>query len=126
MWSLLAVMKIQALLHLLLEHPILYQLSWDKITEFIDIIRILKPDLCRLQASYQHGPPEHLPLNYHEFLQVSLEVTDNVAKLAWETLRLLAWDHDDRDNQATFQTMGDNNKYLKMFLIHGVFRGIGK
>jgi hypothetical protein len=45
-------MKIQALLHLLLEHPILYQLSWDKITEFIDIIRILKPDLCRLQASY--------------------------------------------------------------------------
>jgi hypothetical protein len=119
-------MKIQALLHLLLEHPILYQLSWDKITEFIDIIRILKPDLCRLQASYQHGPPEHLPLNYHEFLQVSLEVTDNVAKLAWETLRLLAWDHDDRDNQATFQTMGDNNKYLKMFLIHGVFRGIGK
>jgi hypothetical protein len=57
---------------------------------------------------------------------VSLEVTDNVAKLAWETLRLLAWDHDDHDNQATFQTMGDNNKYLKMFLINGVSRGIGK
>jgi hypothetical protein len=117
-------MKVQPLLLLLLEHPILYQLSWDKITEFIDLVRLLKPDLCRLQASYQHGPPEHLPLNYHEFLQVSLEVTDDVAKLAWETLRLLAWD-DDSDEQATFQKTGDNNKYLKMFLTQGLSRGIG-
>ena len=66
-------------------------LSYEGVITYIDLIRILKPDLNCWQPPHQEGPPEHLPLATHDFLKLCLNLEDELAKLAWHALRQIAW-----------------------------------
>jgi hypothetical protein len=98
-------------------------LDYDRLITYIDLVRLLKPDLTRFVVS-ENGPPKHLPVAFHDFLKLSLGLEDKTAKLAWATLRLFAWnfDHEADDPQKTSCVC---LKYMRLFLEHESSRGIG-
>jgi hypothetical protein len=98
-------------------------LDYDGLITYIDLVRLLKPDLTRFVVS-ENGPPKHLPVAFHDFLKLSLGLEDETAKLAWATLRLFAWnfDHQAEDPRKTGRV---RLKYMRLFLEHGSSRGIG-
>jgi len=98
-------------------------LDYDGLITYIDLVRLLKHDLTRFVVS-ENGPPKHLPMAFHDFLKLSLELEDEPAKLAWATLRLFAWnfDHEAEDLRKTGCV---HLKYMRLFLEHGSSRGIG-
>ena len=98
-------------------------LNYDRLITYIDLVRLLKPDLTRFIVS-ENGPPKHLPVAFHDFLKLSLGLEDETAKLAWATLRLFAWnfDHEADDPRKTSRV---RLKYMRLFLEHGSSRGIG-
>jgi hypothetical protein len=98
-------------------------LSFDDSIKYIELICCLKPTIELLQPASQTAPPDSLSYNIHDFLRVCLGLTDDVAKLAWTTLRELAWSEGDSvdgcGNDATTYI-----KYAPLFLDHGLSRGI--
>jgi hypothetical protein len=82
---------------------------------------LLKPQLRWLQASYHSAPPESLSVEIHDFLKLSLEITDDIGKLAWQQLRETAWDHD----FTPMEELAARKKHVKLFLDHGLSRHIG-
>ena len=58
-------------------------LSFTDAVTFVEITRLLKPTLERVQASYQCSPPQTLPSNVHDFLMACLGLSDDTAKKAW-------------------------------------------
>jgi hypothetical protein len=99
------------------------QLDFKTVIEYIDLVCLLKPDLCQLCASYQQGPPDHLSIDIHKFLVVSLSISDDIAKMAWQALHYVAWEQMEGD--AVSRNAGIRDKYLKMFLKYGLCQGIG-
>jgi len=98
-------------------------LNYDGLITYIDLVRLLKPDLIRFVVS-DNGPPEHLPISIHEFLKLSLGMEDETAKLAWANLRVFAWNFDDQAEDPR-KTGRARLIYMKLFLEHGSSRGIG-
>ncbi|KAF7341033.1 hypothetical protein MSAN_02089100 [Mycena sanguinolenta] len=96
-------------------------LDFSTTVQFIELIRLLKPALRWTQASYQHGPPDNLPLNVLDFLKLSVSLTDDLVKSAWSSLRDTAWSH---DFTAT-EELAARTKYITLFLQHGLSRNIG-
>jgi hypothetical protein len=72
----------------------------------------------------ENGPPKHLPVAFHDFFKLSLGLEDEIAKLAWATLQLFAWnfDHEADDPRKTSRV---RLKYMRLFLEHGSSHGIG-
>jgi hypothetical protein len=99
-------------------------LSYEGVITYIDLIRILKPDLNCWQPPHQEGPPERLPLATHDFLKLCLNLEDELAKLAWHALRQIAWNAG-VEGEDIHQTCA-RLKYLHLFLKHGPCRGIGE
>jgi len=100
-------------------------LSYEDVVTYIDLVRILKPDLSCWQLSRQDGPPERLPVATHDFLKFCLGMEDKIAKLAWHTLRQIAWDVGSKEEDIRKHGCA-RLKYLKLFLKHGPCRGIGE
>jgi hypothetical protein len=100
-------------------------LDYEGLITYIDLVRILKHDLTRFSNSNGHSPPEHLPVAIHNFLRLSLNLDDEVAKLAWATLRDFAWDYDPEADDLRKSSQA-RLKYLKLFLEHGSCHGVGK
>ncbi|KAJ7635627.1 hypothetical protein B0H17DRAFT_1107508, partial [Mycena rosella] len=96
-------------------------LDFTSTVHYIELIRLLKPALRWTQASYQPNPPETLPVKVHDFLKISLGLTDDLAKLAWEILRETAWSHD----SSPVEELAARTKHISSFLQHGLSRGIG-
>ena len=98
-------------------------LSFDDAIKYIELVRCLKPTIVLLQPSSRTMPPDTLSYSNHDFLKVCLRSTDEVAKLAWATLRDLAWNESDHvychGNDASMHI-----KYAPLFLNHGLSRGI--
>jgi hypothetical protein len=102
-------------------HPTLTAaLSFDAIVTYIDLIRCLKPTIALQEASHYHNPPERLTVSVHEFLKVSLDISDHTAKLAWVVLRDLAWAYEGALGEIDVL----QHKYIKLFMEHGLSRGI--
>lgn len=99
-------------------------LNYEGLTTYIDLVRLLQPDLSWFGNITTREPPEHLPVAYHDFLKLCLGLEDEIAKLAWTTLQHIAW-QSDPDAEASRKLNCARSKYLKLFLEHGTCRGIG-
>lgn len=88
--------------------------------QYIELIRLLKSSLRWEQASYQSGAPENLPLKVHDFLNASLNLSDDIGRLAWTSLRTVAWSHD----LTPTEELAARTKYIELFLQHGLSRDI--
>lgn len=97
-------------------------LSFDDVVKYVDITRLLKPTISLMEASYHLDPPEYLTVATHEFLKVCLNISDETAKLAWATLRKLAWSFE----ATKLEVDAMRQKYAILFLEHGIPRGISK
>ena len=97
--------------------------DYEGLVTYVDLIRLLKPELTRLKEP-KNSPLEHLPIAIHDFLKLSLGLEDEIAKLAWATLRVFAWNSD--PEAEDLRKMGRAHlKYMKLFLEHGSSRGLG-
>ena len=115
-------MSLLVLSNILIEHPrIAGAFTIQDLTKFIDLVSLLKPTLSLLQPPHQLGPPECLPVRVHDFLKVSLDLDDNLLKLAWLKLRHVAWEVP--YSEELVQKLGA--KYIQLFLDYGCCRGIG-
>ena len=115
-------MSLLVLSNILIEHPrIAGAFTIQDLTKFIDLVSLLKPTLSLLQPLHQLGPPECLPVHVHDFLKVSLDLDDDLLKLAWLKLRHVAWEMP--YSEEFVQKLGA--KYIQLFLDHGCCRGIG-
>jgi hypothetical protein len=103
----------------LVNHPELP--GFEDVIRYLDLIRCLKPTIAMQEALYHHGPPDTITVNIHEFLKICLDFSDE-AKLAWATLRRFAWDY----NATEDEDDALRQKYVKLFMEHGLFRGISK
>ncbi|KAJ7125515.1 hypothetical protein C8R43DRAFT_1090555 [Mycena crocata] len=95
-------------------------LNFATTVRYIELIGLLKPALRWNQASYQTHPPDTLPVNVHDFLKLSLGLTDDITKRAWERLRQAAW-----EDLSPAESLAARTKYITLFLQHGLSRGIG-
>jgi len=86
-------MDLYALSSVLQKSPELYS-TFDlrALQTYGELINLLRPKLCWLQASYQLGPPALLPVNVHEFLKSCFAMSDYMGKLAWDSFRGFVWD----------------------------------
>ena len=92
-----------------------------KIVDFLEILSLLKPTLEWYQPSYIHSPLERLPISIHEFLVLSLNIPDDVCKLAWDQFREMAWNFSLTEATA----LAWRTKHLMKFLEYGVGWNIG-
>ncbi|KAF7343017.1 hypothetical protein MVEN_01731900 [Mycena venus] len=92
-------------------------LSYDSMTTYVDLIRLLKSDLSAMQPPYRTEPPDSLPVNIHDFLKLSLGLTDEIAKLAWQELRITAWSH----NFSPVETLAARTKHIQAQLFFGAW-----
>ncbi|KIJ91794.1 hypothetical protein K443DRAFT_126143 [Laccaria amethystina LaAM-08-1] len=106
---------------ILIEHPcIAGAFTIQDLTKFIDLVSLLKPTLSLLQLPHQLGPPEHHPIHVHDFLKVSLDLDDDLLKLAWLKLCHVAWE--EPYSEELVQKLGA--KYIQLFLDHGYCQGV--
>jgi len=92
----------------------------DRLISFLHIVQLLKLTLRLYTRSDDKKPNERLPVNIHEFLKVSLKLDDREAKLAWESLRCVAWEME--LTEEDLRSIG--RRYLQLFLDHGISRGV--
>ena len=115
-------MSLLVLSNILIEHPrIAGAFTIQDLTKFIDLVSLLKPTLSLLQPPHQLGPPECLAVHVHDFLKVSLDLDNDLLKLAWLKLCHVAWEVP--YSEELVQKLGA--KYIQLFLDHGCCRGIG-
>lgn len=115
------IMNFLGLAKTLGEHPQLSaSLSYEDVVRYIDLLRCLKPTIALQRPSYDSSPPDSLTANVHEFLKVCLDISDDTAKLAWTSLRELAWTSPVTEVEADALRY----KYIKLFMQHGLSRGI--
>jgi len=119
-------MELDLVVRILGNYPVLRsQLTLTTTIQYVDLICLLKPDISHLHASYQSGPPEHLPVNIHEFLITSLGITDDIGKLAWTAFNHIAWAHEKSVMCNSIKRADVKSEYVRMFLEHGLCRGLG-
>lgn len=99
-------------------------LDFEQISVYIDLVRLIKPDLGRYAKSNGLEAPDRLPHNLHDFLKQCLGLQDETAKQAWSALGSLAWGVD-KDSEEFRRSSCARTKYLKYFLQFGTSRGIG-
>ena len=81
-------MNFSAISKLLGESPDLSNaLSYEDVVSYIDLIRILKPDLSCWKLSDRDGPPECLPIAIHDFLKFCLCMEDESIALVRASLQ---------------------------------------
>ena len=95
-------------------------LNYDAVVDYIGLIWCLKSTIALQEASYHLNPPESLTVSIHEFTKACLDVSDDIAKLAWVIFRDLAWafEGDEGDMDAL------HHKYINLFMEHGLSRSI--
>lgn len=96
--------------------------NYDTVTQYVDLVRCLKSTISLQEASFAVGPPESLSVPVHEFLQVSLSISDDAAKLAWAVLRQVAWDFEGTESELSAL----RQKYIRTFMEHGLARKISE
>lgn len=117
-------MDILQLANILKNHPELQSLfNYDTVNRYFEVINLLKPNLSSYLASYQHGPPPHLPTNIHEFLKIAFSMSDEIGKLAWEELREYAWNTPFKSKE---DELAARTRHMKIFLQHGLPHNIGR
>ena len=81
--------------------------SLDDLWKYVSLARHIRPDIETLLQSDQAGPPERLSLQIHNFLKLSMGLEDEVAKQAWEVLKVVVW------NDPSLQDcVGTHSTYL--------------
>lgn len=63
----------------------------DDLWKYIVLVRHIQTDLESLLPPGVNGPPEHLSVETHNFLKLSLGLEDEVAKQIWVVLRDVVW-----------------------------------
>ncbi|KAJ7355265.1 hypothetical protein DFH08DRAFT_954764 [Mycena albidolilacea] len=96
-------------------------LSLSKASQFVKIVSLLKPLLSWYQPSYVCGPPTSLPLKFHDFLRLALDLNDKEIKQAWSDLGNDAW----AQEMPAVEELSARTKYMAVFLQHGLSRDIG-
>lgn len=119
-------MKLGTIAKLLADTPTLNAiLDLDDIITYIDLVQLLKSDLSLWIGCHQTEPPERLPLAVHDFLKLCIGLLDDeVAKLTWTTLGPVAWEYG--YNEGLQNANRASIKYMRLFLEHGLCRGISK
>ncbi|THG97253.1 hypothetical protein EW026_g4705 [Hermanssonia centrifuga] len=115
-------MLLAAVVEALNTYPELSTLHYEQMTDFIGLVRHLKPTLSRLETPYTGTPPASLSVNIQDFLAVSLGVEDNVLKHMWAAFRHTAWEDGLSPDGLTAHK--EHTKYLPYFLKHGLSRNI--
>lgn len=95
-------------------------LGYDAIVKYVDMVRCLKSTIALQEPSHHLGPPKALSASVHEFVKVCLDISDEMAKLAWITLSKVAWNFD--ATEAEEEAL--QHKYVKFFMEHGLSRGL--
>ncbi|KAF8461806.1 hypothetical protein JB92DRAFT_3070512 [Gautieria morchelliformis] len=111
------------LLSVLVETPELAQLPFDILVTFVDLIRHVKPGLMWNQHSQLTDPPNTLPVSIHCFMRHVLDITDELGKVLWETLKGFAWAEPDDDTNKWLAKR--SVALLPLFLRHGPAYGVG-
>ncbi|KAJ7840282.1 hypothetical protein B0H14DRAFT_2360746 [Mycena olivaceomarginata] len=96
-------------------------LSLSKASQFVEIVSLLKPLLSWYQPSYVRRPPTSLPLRFHDFLRLALDLNDKEIKQAWSDLGNDAW----AQEMPAVEELSARTKYMAVFLQHGLSRDIG-
>lgn len=110
-------MLLSTLLEAVKTEPALGNLDVDVLTRFIDLSRLLRTQISHLQPQYSIAPPPQLPVNMHEFIQLSLNIPDDTTKIAWAALKALVWEGGSAKPEHMIQ-------YLPLFLCFGLSRNI--
>jgi len=114
-------MKFSDLAKALEQYPALpLALDLHGILKFTDLVQCLKPTIALQEASYHTKPLESLTASVHEFFKVCLNITDDIAKIAWSALCIFAWD----SKPTKAGLVGLQHKYIGDFMEHGLSRGI--
>ena len=95
-------------------------LQYIFIVDYIGLIRCLKSTIMLQEASYHLNPPKSLMVSIHEFTKVCLDISDDIAKLAWVIFHDLAWafEGDEGDMDAL------HHRYINLFMEHSLSRSI--
>ncbi|KAJ7190873.1 hypothetical protein GGX14DRAFT_579467 [Mycena pura] len=96
-------------------------LDFTATVQYIELLGLLKPTLEWTQASDLRDPPLSLPLHIYDFLNASLDISDDIGRLAWEQLREVAWSR----AYTAAELLAARTKHINTFLQHGLPRGIG-
>jgi hypothetical protein len=117
-----AMSSLSALFSVLCEHPYVSAiLDINGCISFLELVRLIKPDLELHLRPGDIGPMERLTLAAHGFLVDCLGLKSEDMKLIWYTLRDVAWgqeplSHEERDSLG--------RRYIQKFLDHGHHQGI--
>ncbi|KAG6834471.1 hypothetical protein H0H93_009450 [Arthromyces matolae] len=119
------MLELQELVTILQRYPSLtVHLTLEALSKFIHLIRLLKPYLLTIKSpAFQvsaEESPEHLPRNVHDFLKLSMDLDDEVTKLAWLAVSPVAW-----IVETDIETLRHSGQqYIQLFIDHGLARGI--
>ena len=99
-------------------------LDLEQISVYIDLVRLLKPDLGHYAKLNGLEAPVWLPYNMYNFLKQCLGLHDKTTKQAWLALGSIAWGVDG-NSEEFHRTSCVRTKYMKYFLQYGISQGIG-
>ncbi|KDQ52939.1 hypothetical protein JAAARDRAFT_183569 [Jaapia argillacea MUCL 33604] len=98
-------------------------LTFDTVVKYVDLARLARPNIKRIQPWYKNGPPERLPHLVHEFLALSLGLDHETSKLAWETFRDVVWERNFHPLDP--DVLSRASSYMESIVDYGLDRGIG-
>lgn len=102
-------------------------LGCDDIIKYLALMRHLKPAISRCQSPYIQGPPDTLPDNIHDFINICVRLRDEDSKWAWISLRNLVWDEEIvGPGPGKAEMMSRGSTYIGLFLKYGTPRKIGQ
>lgn len=108
--------------------PEILQIGLDiwEIMKFIDLARYLKPYIAsNLRVANLGAAPPHLPVNIHDFFKLSLGITDEATKIAWDCLHTAIWEDQSEGTDDPITAFSSVSKYTEDFVDYGITRFIG-
>lgn len=107
---------------LLQSHTELHEaFDFNKITMFIELVRLVKHIISQYQHHGIESAPERLLLFIHLFLRDALDIQDEMCKLSWSIFRDLAWNfHFSLEDDSALRT-----KHISTLLMYGLESNIG-
>lgn len=99
-------------------------LSFDTVTDFIDLCRLTRSSIESVARRALDTPPENLSIQCISFLAAYLSLDRDTIKVLWSALKSLVWSCDYKAEHNKQRMAGARQKHLKRILTHGLFAGI--
>jgi len=108
--------------------PDLLGIGWDlpDTLKFIKLALYLKPYITStLHVAYLDTPPEHLPVNVHDFFKLAIGLADEEVKIAWDGFRTAIWEGTLGAEDDPVTAFSKVSEYTEDFVDFGLARFIG-